>query len=187
MKHAMVNSWRELLALKGESIDLYNTRLAEVRLEDRVFQVCLDLEKGHGDKAELSRNLKSLINDLFVLGLTEREQRMTVIKAALSEQEQNLTADKRNQEQLVNQRYLYVVEHGVAGARLDTKKGSKGAQKPARQPGPPRKSQSSRWRRHAVRLNRDAHHSLRFSPFHTCSRIQLCVFSPLGNEMPVNN
>jgi hypothetical protein len=120
LKRVLVDVWLDLSVTREESPALYQTRLKEVKLEDDIFGICLEMQKVHHDK-QASDHLKAKVAELFEVGLVERQQRIGLVETAIGEQKKSLVSDQANKAQLVSQRYQYVIEHGVAGARLDTK------------------------------------------------------------------
>lgn len=120
LKRVLVGVWLDLSVLKDESPELYVTRLREVKLEDEIFGICLEMQK-HGAKQEQSEHLKTKVAELFDVGLIERQQRIALVETAIREQKKSLVSDQANKTQLVSQRFQFIVDHGVAGARLDLK------------------------------------------------------------------
>jgi hypothetical protein len=135
LKRFLVNRWRGIAELKDSAPELYKIKVREVEVDDNVFGICLTLKHGHKDKLKLQTDLKTAIDELFVLGLAERKQRISLVKKSLDVQEKALASDDRNKVQIVAERYEQILKHGVEGARIDKLKGKNGSKPSSTSPG----------------------------------------------------
>ena len=119
LKRFLIVRWRMLQHLKSErQMELYDTKVREMFVEDKVFAICSQLKRGIGNKQQLETELNSQISELFDLGLKERGLRINIVKNELQVQERSLDADKSNKEQLIKERVESVKREGVEGARF---------------------------------------------------------------------
>lgn len=110
----LVTRYRAIAALRSSAPELYKTRVEEVRADDEVFGILQELHRG-GNKQALRARLRTVVERLVNLGLTDRAQRISMLENALSDQKKALENDSRNKEQIVEEQFNSVLRDGVNG------------------------------------------------------------------------
>ncbi|HEX3359014.1 MAG TPA: hypothetical protein VHS31_18690 [Tepidisphaeraceae bacterium] len=96
----MVMRYRQLMRMQDQNPDTYDSLLKQAQLEDDAVGFARDVKKGKPD-AEV--RLKEAVRRMVMQSLTERQQRIEKLKAALAEQENKLKEDQQNQDHLIAQ------------------------------------------------------------------------------------
>lgn len=122
LKRMLLTKWRSLNHLKLEGpAELYQTKLQEMRLDDKEFFICLQLKHNVGDRKKNEADLAGVVAELFELGLTERGQRISIVEHKLVEQRKLLDDDKAHKSELVMKLVENVNREGVEGAKFGTR------------------------------------------------------------------
>jgi hypothetical protein len=119
LRRVLVYRYRALQKVKSESLELYDTQLREVKANDDVFRICLELKRGGRDRKALQSELNARVTDLFNLGLADRKIRITQVEKSLGDQKILLEHDESNKVMLATKQYERILTQGVEGARLD--------------------------------------------------------------------
>ena len=128
--------YRSLEAIKDEDPKLYAIKLKELTVEDQIFGL-IGHTQTRTQREPLRTEIREQTRQLVQLIISERQHRIDRLRANLKAQEELLAADTSHLDALADRRTQILIDNGAAFLRLDSRRKTGPATRPASRPAQP--------------------------------------------------
>jgi hypothetical protein len=120
VRRRLLTRWRTIETLKDNQSELYPLALRQLQVEDRVIGLAARLRRAEKfdllqNQDDLKAQIHSAAEELVQLDISQREIEVRNAQRALAQQQDDLTRDKNNQDQLITERYRRIVQQAAPG------------------------------------------------------------------------